>query len=67
MSYAWGGTVDAAFTDLMREGIRDDPALVGRLRAMFIKVRYRSCAFVLVSCAVILQHTRYKFLQSHFF
>ncbi len=43
LSYAWGDTMDSAFTDLMRNGVRKDPKLVGRLRATFLKVSLIMC------------------------
>ena len=37
-SYAWGRTADAAFTEIMREALREDPGLVARMRSTFVKV-----------------------------
>ena len=36
ISYAWA--IVESFAPFMQQGVRDDPALVGRLRAVFLKV-----------------------------
>ena len=37
LGYAWGPVIDG-FTPLMQQGVKDDPSLVGRLRATFLKL-----------------------------